>query len=270
MSLIGQPFSDSTRKHFLPLLTSKQWWADTQLALRKCFKQDADFQEKMFAKQMAIIKGQAWNVVETLKTPDHGPLELTRRARVCVWDDLVDVPVAVPLRASTEIRRPTSLELHPEEMDISAAGPSGTDQTADLLNIGSSPPKQIPNRFNLSRQSSEVDVRDETERASGTLSPPNVRAMNDDYSDIIEEQRSLRPNHRSRMSFDDSRNLRYPASTRHARRLSHTGRLHGTFVDDVEGDLGYAAAEGREGNRKRVIVERLETVKSKNPVFTWC
>jgi hypothetical protein len=40
--------------------------------------------------------------------------------------------------------------------------------------------------------------------------------------------------------------------------------------DDVEGDLGYAAAEGMEGNRRKVIVERLETVKAKNPVFTWC
>jgi len=40
--------------------------------------------------------------------------------------------------------------------------------------------------------------------------------------------------------------------------------------DDLEGDLGYAAAEGQEGNMRKVIVERLETVKSKNPTFTWC
>jgi hypothetical protein len=41
-------------------------------------------------------------------------------------------------------------------------------------------------------------------------------------------------------------------------------------ADDLEGDLGYAVAEGMEQNQRRVIVERLETVKSKNPVFTWC
>ena len=70
------------------------------------FQMDQDFQEKMFLRQMAVMKGQAWNVVETLKTPDHGPLELTRRPRVCVWDDLVDVPVAVPMRAtSSDLRR---------------------------------------------------------------------------------------------------------------------------------------------------------------------
>jgi phosphatidylinositol 4-kinase type 2 len=39
---------------------------------------------------------------------------------------------------------------------------------------------------------------------------------------------------------------------------------------DDEGDLGFAANEDREGNRKRVIVERLETVKSGTPFFTWC
>ncbi len=40
--------------------------------------------------------------------------------------------------------------------------------------------------------------------------------------------------------------------------------------DDLEGDLGYAAANDMEGNQRKVIVERLEAVKSKNPVFTWC
>ena len=40
--------------------------------------------------------------------------------------------------------------------------------------------------------------------------------------------------------------------------------------DDLEGDLGYAAAEDMEHRNRKVIVERLETVKGKNPVFTWC
>ena len=55
-------------------------------------------------------------------------------------------------------------------------------------------------------------------------------------------------------------------------RSSHDGGYRVAFEDDdeLEGDLGYAAAEGMEGNRRKVIVERLEPVKSKNPVFTWC
>lgn len=82
----------------------------------------------MYIKQIAVMKGQAWNVVETLKTPDHGPLELTRRARVCVWDDIVEIPIAVPLRApSAEMRRKHMGGRHSgkskvehEEMDITA------------------------------------------------------------------------------------------------------------------------------------------------------
>ena len=53
-------------------------------------------------------------------------------------------------------------------------------------------------------------------------------------------------------------------------RASHDGYFYGGDDDGLEGDLGYAAAEGMEGNRRKVIVERLEAVKSKNPVFTWC
>ncbi|KAG9559427.1 hypothetical protein KCU77_g9149, partial [Aureobasidium melanogenum] len=43
-------------------------------------------------------------------------------------------------------------------------------------------------------------------------------------------------------------------------------------VDDAEldGDLGFAAAEDQEGYRRKVIVERIEMVKGRAPVFTWC
>ena len=64
---------------------------------------------------------------------------------------------------------------------------------------------------------------------------------------------------------------------RAARRHSHDhDHDYGYEYDDDEddelegGDLGYAAATGMEGNRRKVIVERLEAVKSRNPVFTWC
>jgi hypothetical protein len=239
---------------------------------------DADFQEKMFAKQMAIIKGQAWNVVETLKSPLHGPLELTRRARVCVWDDLVEVPVAMPLRTqSSEIRRKKAAVHYDEEMDISAAGASAPSMATiaapdsqDLLVINS-PDQERSNPFNISRQSSQFDERHSLELNGRTLSPPNVLAMsNSVHSDGPVTQASHRPGQYGRMSFDESRR---PQRGRrgHARRLSHSARLVGTTTtDEDEGDLGYAATADREANRKRVIVERLENVKSKNPVFECC
>ena len=48
VSLIGQPFSQKTRDHFLPLLTSKAWWEETTYQLRKLIAVDPDFNRKMF------------------------------------------------------------------------------------------------------------------------------------------------------------------------------------------------------------------------------
>ena len=48
VSIIGRPFSEKTRNHFLPLLTSKQWWEETTFQLRHLFAVDPDFHPKMF------------------------------------------------------------------------------------------------------------------------------------------------------------------------------------------------------------------------------
>ncbi|OSD06719.1 hypothetical protein PYCCODRAFT_1474162 [Trametes coccinea BRFM310] len=92
VTIIGRPFSQKTRDHFLPLLTSKAWWAETTYELRKLFAVDPDFHPKMFRRQLAVIKGQAWNIVQSLRHADEGPLELTRRQKVLVWDD--EIPVS--------------------------------------------------------------------------------------------------------------------------------------------------------------------------------
>lgn len=49
VTIIGRSFSQKTRDHFLPLLTSKQWWSDTTYELRKLFAVDPDFHPKMFS-----------------------------------------------------------------------------------------------------------------------------------------------------------------------------------------------------------------------------
>ncbi|KAI0132360.1 phosphatidylinositol 3 [Xylariales sp. AK1849] len=288
VDLIGRPFSQKTREHFLPLLTSTEWWSQTSLALRKVFQLDPDFQEKMFSRQMAVMKGQAWNVVETLKTPDHGPLELTRRAKVCVWDDLVDVPVAVPMRvASAEMRRKAEPELHDaieEEMDIGAANSSSApaNQPDDLLGFPS--PLPNPGRFELSTP------RAQSPDEETPTSPLNGNAPNpfDTLGQITSQNSTPRPKFpraAPRASYQGParpsasmhtphRERRFSFATAVTRRSSNSiaQQLHGygDADDDMEGDLGYAAAEGMEGNRRKVIVERLETVKARNPVFTWC
>ncbi|KAF4126575.1 phosphatidylinositol 4-kinase type 2, partial [Geosmithia morbida] len=204
VDLIGRPFSQKTRDHFLPLLTSTDWWSQTSMALKHVFQNDNDFKERMFAKQLAVMKGQAWNVVEALKTPDHGPLELTRRTKVCVWDDLVDVPVAVPMQP-TSPRNSTSAVA----ATAAYAHASRDKYSMDEADIAASAPA---NQSNRRYSFTPVTI---TRRSSGSI----------------------------------------------AQRL-YNG-------DDLEGDLGYTAAEGQMGNQRKVIVERLEAVKS-SPVFTWC
>lgn len=48
VTIIGRPFSQKTRDHFLPLLTSRTWWSETTFELRKMFAVDPDFHPKMF------------------------------------------------------------------------------------------------------------------------------------------------------------------------------------------------------------------------------
>ncbi|KAG7661036.1 LSB6 [[Candida] subhashii] len=91
-SIIGQPFSMKTRNHYLPLLTSKTWWEETVANLKQVFIKDQDFKERMWLKQLAVLKGQAFNVVEILKLGYAGPLELARRENLLVFDDVMYMP----------------------------------------------------------------------------------------------------------------------------------------------------------------------------------
>ncbi|KAK1479326.1 phosphatidylinositol 3 [Colletotrichum cuscutae] len=300
VDLIGRPFSQKTRDHFLPLLTSTHWWSQTQLALRKVFQLDPDFQEKMFARQIAVMKGQAWNVVETLKTPDHGPLELTRRAKVCVWDDLVDVPVAVPMRVtSAEMMREAELRRSIDEGDIGQANTSAAPThrvDEDLLGFAS-PPADMPHpgRFELALSPTGEGAQspDEMSMSGSGILASSAPLGNKDAS----SQRPRFSGQPHRESYHGTRALnmysparqqsqqqqqqqrRYSFATAAGRRNSGSiaQHLYGSRRsmeeydedDDVEeGDLGYAAAEGMEGNQRKVIVERLEPVKARNPVFT--
>jgi phosphatidylinositol 4-kinase type 2 len=276
------------------------------MALRRVFALDSDFKESMFARQIAVMKGQAWNVVETLKQEGHGPLELTRCTRICVWDDLVDVPVAIPMRVpSTDMSRNRARLDKPqqEEMDIGASYASAPPRQPQFDLLGS-PTTELPNphRFDLTREDSAADLAHVPPMAEsdGLSTTPGY-----DSSDYAREAHGSLGQHssatlparpsakgRTRFSFEFPRRADIPSGsssykdrTRRQRSLSTRSAFAGanggkkgavpSIVyegDDFdEGDLGYAAASDMESTHKRkVIVERLETVKSKKPFFTWC
>ena len=251
------------------------------MALKRVFQMDEDFQERMFAKQIAVMKGQAWNVVEALKTADHGPLELTRRSKVCVWDDLVDVPVAVPMRVtSSELRRNSNGNARQsmDEADIASSAPTGGQAMAveDLLGLHSAP-VEMPRAGRFDEVSNEVGV---TSNQDGTRNDP-VSSPGGTKTPDANPFDDHRATSRSLNAYDPARGRpyqqrRYSFASPSGRRNSSSiaqhlyGDSHEYDDDDLDGDLGYAAAEGQMGNRRKVIVERLEAVKSKNPVFTWC
>lgn len=86
--LIGQPFSQETRQLFLPKLTDPVWWAGTIEGLRQIFSQDIHFNERIFQNQMDLIRGQGWNIVQSLQSPQDGPIELCARQKCMVRSTL--------------------------------------------------------------------------------------------------------------------------------------------------------------------------------------
>ncbi|KAM6514062.1 Phosphatidylinositol 4-kinase LSB6 [Fusarium falciforme] len=289
VDLIGRPFSQKTRDHFLPLLTSTAWWSQTTIALKRVFQMDVDFQERMFVKQIAVMKGQAWNVVETLKTPDHGPLELTRRARVCVWDDLVDVPVTVPMGATlSEVRRSPDVHQSMDEADIASSAPAPNPPIEGLLDLASAPADMPhPGRFELSSpmvetaqwpdeapssDSNLLGLGGQQQRGGELGERPTVQAVGfgNSYQGPARALNKYEPAYQQQQQQPSRQQRRYSFADAAGRRNSNTiaQQYHETFNDDLEGDLGYAAAEGQMGNQRKVIVERLEAVKNRNPVFT--
>lgn len=133
LSLIGQPFSHKTRQHYLPLLTSKFWWESTVTKLRAVFEQDANFKPRQWRSQLAVLKGQAFNVVEILKLAYAGPLELTRRETLLIWDDTMNMPVTINNDTLSEAMETSLYDLSYPKKSISTIVESDPEEDTPLL-----------------------------------------------------------------------------------------------------------------------------------------
>lgn len=209
-SIIGQPFSVKTRQHYLPLLTLKYWWEQTIIKLRAVFSKDADFKEKTWFKHVAVLKGQAFNVVEILKLHYAGPLELTRRENLLIWDDQMNVPVLVGNHTISNTMESSIYDLGTPAKRIS--------NTADRLLVWKSTETTplLINGANKRRLSNTASVK------SGASFCKPLQMSGFEYN----------------VNFEDDDRHKY------------------------KGD--------EETSIKKVIIERLEKVHAKLPVFTWC
>ncbi|KAI5953715.1 LSB6 [Candida jiufengensis] len=163
LSIIGQPFTKKTRDHYLPLLTSKLWWEVTVTNLKKVFMKDQDFKERMWLKQLAVLKGQAFNIVEVLKLDYAGPLELTRREKLLVFDDIMYMPqnedykklVMFSSNYANDIRNGQSLISQNNESDITPLLPQPQHQLQAIDEIEYEPYESGYERINKQLQSPE-------------------------------------------------------------------------------------------------------------------
>ncbi|KAG5358426.1 Phosphatidylinositol 4-kinase type 2-beta [Yarrowia sp. B02] len=279
LELIGQPFSRETREHFLPLLTSPRWWEQSYVEFRDLFSVDPDFRERMWKKQWAVMKGQAFNVVETLKAHDQGPLELARRDKVLIWDGEMDIPVRIPIetlnsaigtpllnRAST----PSNMHSRQSSVDENLLLPALNSLSVSPSKIQSVQSDQVPLLSSYNGSSS----------AGPSTAPAAVPTQ------------KLRPSKGSSLSLEARyRELEQSSPTkksagafpkRHGRRQSLWDELiseHATsgplkVVDNKNdspiNDVGFSHAESHFQATRKVIVERLQIATRKAPFFTWC
>lgn len=92
--LIGLPFSQPTRSHLLPILDDPVWWQQTVQGLREIFQRDPYFANDKFERQMSVLRGQGWNLVQSLRNEEEGPLDLCAREKKFIRQKIVNVPTA--------------------------------------------------------------------------------------------------------------------------------------------------------------------------------
>ncbi|TIA83854.1 hypothetical protein E3P98_00491 [Wallemia ichthyophaga] len=310
VSLIGQPFSASTRRHFLPLLSDPKWWAETTQALREVFEVDPDFNEGMFARQMAIVKGQGWNIVQSLRHADEGPLELCRRVKVLVWDDIIDVAdnQEVEEQDITERRYSYTEDEHEEDEEgdddddeikslpghneygsrKSKSMDGGVRTSFDKSHSASITPPHSPAQSSVnsrpvpfSRQRSASIYAKSLEAASGVDVLQHM-----DQLDAVEHSMHQLANEQDHTQVNNVNVERDDADVGTARNAEEWLKTYASGNDRSEqrpGRLSVDTAASSHYNRtnshrmppapyktRKVIVERLETVKGGNPYFeTW-
>jgi phosphatidylinositol 4-kinase type 2 len=80
------PYSDELRDTLLPILSDLSSWDLLVGRLRQIFHIDADFDEKLFNKQMAILRGQLYNITEALRNGET-PAQLVGRPLLLIDED---------------------------------------------------------------------------------------------------------------------------------------------------------------------------------------
>jgi phosphatidylinositol 4-kinase type 2 len=272
LSFIGQPFSKKARDHFLPILCSSKWWEESAIVLRQLFGRDTEFKERMWKRQLAVIKGQAFNVVEALKDRGQGPLELARRTRFMVWDDEMDIPVSLPTVTMTHAmdtplmqpyrdeEEPTTTSTPPQDnVRVTMARPTSPSRQTLAVSLSPAPPKGRKRGGSLALEARFRELQGKKDGSRNIWHD----LVNSDFGEPGDPNRSAR-------SPGVSPSTRSPR-TRSPRPEATTPMESPTTAATTPAseELGFSYAMGLHQASRKVVVERLQTVTSKPPVFTW-
>lgn len=147
INILNVPFHKKTREHFLQILTDVKWWEETFQDLTELFSRDSEFKMRLWEKQWSVLKGQAFNIVETLKSKDQGPLQLVRRTRCVVVDEHMKI----------EIVDPAFFKNLSSRIDIGGKGSENKSRT--IFGIGTpellNPPRNFTSPMKLSYESTK-------------------------------------------------------------------------------------------------------------------
>jgi len=72
------PFSPGLRQRLLPILEARENWEALVQRLHQLFQIDAEFDERIFKRQMAVMRGQLYNLTRSFQRHES-PMELLRR-----------------------------------------------------------------------------------------------------------------------------------------------------------------------------------------------
>ncbi|KAG2220515.1 hypothetical protein INT45_000926 [Circinella minor] len=270
-TLIARPFSEQTRQQFLSVLSDPAWWRQTVYELRDLFKTDSDFDERMFQRQMAVLKGQGFNIVRALSDPNGTPLDLVATERVLIHQEEIlieyDQEMIRQRSPQQELQKPirrlrtkrsTSFDLSMHQQSPSLSFDNNNNSNNNINNQHLHHPLHNSNNNNTASSSST------------SLSQQQHHHNNHQQHQREEEEEEHRPwkdRITSRMSVDFSRRRR--------RRLMRNLRLGRHVGSDGENEESSSSDDDSDNNRnvrKRVtiIMETIEIVKSKKPYFTCC
>ncbi|GAA5999782.1 hypothetical protein JCM10207_005908 [Rhodosporidiobolus poonsookiae] len=189
LSLIGRPWSQQAKERFLPRLSDPAWWATLKVELRREWRKDEGFREDTWERQWALLKGQGWNLAESLRSENEGPVELCRRPKKLVFDEYVLVaddkvqppPAAQPVslgqagEALSSPTRSTRPSLH-ERQSAPVAGSAPSSPFNSPLRPAKPrlPPTASPRQHRRTRSSdyATFSSRAKTTRSSSVAPPP--------------------------------------------------------------------------------------------------